>query len=205
MHRVMTKSLSCMSAEVVRRTISFKAPRLTLQKQCNRCKKNMSVMAAMEPLVEDVFSSGNLCSDNGTFSPGPVSAVYLRAKFCWLMGAHGLGPVAWLREHGTDILSHRANGSREDSLKSDMSWSISKYLQLNNIDCDESVTCQSTENKKSSLPVIGKDIGQMTDENGVFFKSGPPERSFITFTQLQWLNKCQFCAFIQYQCSNANL
>lgn len=54
-------------------------------------------MAAMEPLEEDVFSSGNLCSDNGTFSPGPVSAVYLRAKFCWLMGAHGLGPVAWLQ------------------------------------------------------------------------------------------------------------
>lgn len=108
-------------------------------------------MAAMEPLEEDVFSSGNLCSDNGTFSPGPVSVVYLRAKFCWLMGAHG----RLASEHGTDILSRRANGSQEDSLKSDMSWSISKYLQLNNIDCDESVKCQSTKNKKSSLPVIG--------------------------------------------------
>lgn len=55
-------------------------------------------MAAMKPLKkENVFSSGNLCSDNGTFPPWPVSAGYLWMKVCWLMGSHGLGPVAWLQ------------------------------------------------------------------------------------------------------------
>lgn len=42
-----------------------------------------------------------------------------------------------------------------DGPKSDRGCCISKYLQLNCIDCDESVKCQSSNNKKSSLAVIG--------------------------------------------------
>lgn len=61
-------------------------------------------------------------------------------------------------EHGTDFPLHHANGSQEDGLKSNRRGSISKYLQWNIIDCDESVKSQST-NKKSSLPVIDKDMG----------------------------------------------
>lgn len=116
-------------------------------------------MAAMKPLKkENVFSSCNLCSDNGT-SPPPAS-------LCWLSVGEGLlidgisrsQPRRLASQHGTDFLLHHANGSQEDGLKSNRSWSISKYLQLKIIDCDESGKSQST-NKKTSLPVIDKDMG----------------------------------------------
>lgn len=84
---------------------------------------------------------------------------------CWLSVGEGLlidgisrsRPRRLASEHGTDFLLHPANGSQEDGLKSNRSWSISKYLQLNIIDCDESVKSQST-NKKASLPVIYKEM-----------------------------------------------
>lgn len=88
------------------------------------------------------------------------------ASLCWLSVGEGLlidgisrsRPHRLVAEHGADFLLHHANGSQEDGLKSNRSWSISKYLQLNNIDRDESVKSQSTS-KKSSLPVSDKDMG----------------------------------------------